>query len=114
MGDKEVKEFIAHMKEEIARIPKNLTADEYRDRSERCLSLSETFRESGERMKAKKYQLLSQKYKQLEHEKRFPRPVVKTEAPAIIIEEPVKQEEEKSGFIGFFKNLFGRNKKKPE
>ena len=110
MAEKEVKEFMDNMKEEFARIPKNLSIDELRERSERCNSLAETFRASGERFKAKKYQLLSQKYKQLELEKRNPRPQVKETSP--IFEEPtiIQEPAKKSRIATFFLKIFGKKK----
>jgi hypothetical protein len=110
MKDDRLAEFKNHMKEEFAKLPKNLSVEEYNDRSERCLSLSENFRHEGDLYKTKKYELLSKKYKQMGLEKQHPE-LFKKETPGIpaqaIIEEiPAEKVEEKKSlwkrFIGFF------------
>jgi hypothetical protein len=107
MGEKEVAEFVKHMKAEFAKIPQNLTLEELKDRGERCLSLSETFRFQGEAFKAKKYALLSQKYNQLAFDKVHPKPKPKPQPAPIQIIEEVK-EEPKPWITRIFIKIFRR------
>ena len=102
-----VEKFKAHMREEFAKIPKNLSEEELIDRSSRCLSLADTLMSQGEKMKAKHYELLSQKYKQLAHEKKNPKPKQAPVAQTPVVEEkPVEEKKQ-----GFFKRLFSKKKK---
>jgi hypothetical protein len=85
MKDDRIAEFKKYMAEEFAKIPQNLTIEEFLDRSERCMSLSENFRQERDMFKAKKYELLSRKYKQLAEYKK--NPALKPQAPG----QPVQQ-----------------------
>jgi hypothetical protein len=110
--------FIAHMKSEFAQIPKNLSEEEYLDRAERCLSLSETFARQEEKMKAKKYQLLAQKYKQLAKEKhpgyKKPEEIPTTNAQLILDETPVENPVEKKSLWKRFLGIFSGKEVKVE
>jgi len=70
MGQKDVEIFIKYMKEQFAKIPRNLTSKEYRERAERYRELAESYeRYPNKTMEKKKYELLYQKYTQLANEK---------------------------------------------
>jgi hypothetical protein len=105
-----VEDFIKHMKEEIANIPKDLSEEECLDRAERCRSLSDTFARNDEKYKAKKYEILSQKYKQLAYEKKHPKPALVQPKQEIEIVEEVQTEEKP----GFWQRFFMRFKSKSE
>jgi hypothetical protein len=107
MAENEVTEFIKYMKEEFAKIPPNLRLEELKDRAERCLSLSETFRFQGEGFKAKKYALLSERYNQLAFEKTHPKKPQSKPIQQIIIEEPI-EEPRKPWMTRIFMKIFGR------
>ena len=111
MSDDRLEEFKKHMKEEFARIPRNLSVPEMRDRSERCLAMAASFTKEDERFKAKKYELLAQKYKQLAYERAHPSQVENKQTVPIyhspVVEElPVKQSKIKV----FFARIFGKSK----
>ena len=110
--------FKEHMKEEFGKIPRNLTVEELSDRSDRCLSLSENFRQEGDGFKTKKYQLLSQKYKQLAMEKQHPELVKKTQpgvpAQAIIEEIPSEPQPVKKSMWKKFLGIFSGKEVKVE
>jgi hypothetical protein len=87
--------------------------EECLDRSDRCLSMSEAFMREEDKFKAKKYELLSQKYKQIAFEKQHPE-LVKKEAPglpaqAIIEEIPAEQKPVKKSFWKRFLGVFSGN-----
>lgn len=113
-----ISEFKQYMKEEFAKLPKNLSVDEYNDRSERCLSLSENFRQEGDLYKAKKYELLSRKYKQMAFEKQHPE-LVKKDVPgmpaqAILEEIPAEPVVEKKSLWKRFLGIFSGKEVKVE
>lgn len=110
MSEDRVKEFVVQMKEEFAKIPKNLSVEEYLDRADRCLSLAETFSREEDKFKSKKYELLSQKYKKLAFEKQHPE-LMKKEVSGMpaqaIIEEipaetPIVRKSMWKKFLGIF------------
>lgn len=110
--EERVAQFIADVKQEFAKIPKNLSEAEYIDRAERCLSLSDNLARQDEKMKAKKYQLLAQKYRQLAHEKHpgYKRPEQPQTANAQIIldEAPVEQTVKKENWcVNCWKRFLG-------
>jgi len=104
-----LEKFKAKMKQEFAKIPRNLSVAEYRDRAERCLYLANNATSNDDPIRAKEFELLSQKYKQLAFEKEHPE-LAKKEKPgapaqSIIDEIPTEQPEKKSAwkrFLGFF------------
>ena len=77
--------------------------------------MAANFTKEDERFKAKKYELLAQKYKQLAYERAHPRPVENT--PNVpIYHSPVVDElpERKSKIKVFFARIFGRSKEQDQ
>lgn len=96
-----VAKFKETMRNEFANIPENLSIEDYLDRAERYSSMSLNAHQEGDIFKAKRFELLSLKYKQIAQEKKNPKPKVEVkEIP------PVKAEEKLVEKVKWYHKVF--------